>query len=718
MFKFKNFHQSCFFIVAFTITFASGCKTNPDTMSSTQIVPPLVEAIPYQHKIHDHIRVDPYYWLNQRENTEVLDYLDRENDYYQKMTAHTQPLQKQLYKEMRGRIKEDDTSVPYFYNGYWYITRFEEGKNYPIYSRKKGVLTAPEEVMFDCNAMAEGHDYFRLVGISVSPDNTKVAFGLDTVSRRQYTLRIKDLNSGKILKTQIENTTGGSVWAGDNTHLFYNRKNEQTLRSEAVLKHNINNPEGMDELVYEEEDETYSVYASSSKSQEYIFISSHSTTTTEYRYIKADQPHAAFRVIQPRTPDLEYDIAHFGDYFYLHTNYNKAKNFQIMRTPIDKTTVDHWEPLLPHREEVLIEDIELFDQFMVVNEREQGLSRLRVIRWDETADYYIPLEEETYTLYISYNPEFKSKQLRYVFNSLTTPSAVIEFDMEVKKKKVLKTQEVLGGAFKPENYKSQRLWANARDGERIPISMVYHKDTPLEETTPLLLYAYGSYGHTVDPSFSSSRLSLLDRGFVYAIAHIRGGEYLGRHWYEDGKLLKKKNTFYDFIDCSRFLIEKKYTSAQHLYANGGSAGGLLMGAVINMAPDLYHGVIADVPFVDVVTTMLDDTIPLTTSEYDEWGNPNEKTYYDYMLSYSPYDQVKPQDYPHLLVTSGLHDSQVQYFEPTKWVARLRSMKTDQKLLFLDTNMKAGHSGASGRFDSLKELAKKFAFIIDLEKKSS
>lgn len=718
MFKLKNFHQRCFFLLLYTITFALGCKTNPDTMSSTQIAPPTLEAIPYQHKIHDHIRVDPYYWLNQRDHPEVLDYLDRENDYYQKMTAHTQPLQKQLYEEMRGRIKEDDTSVPYFYNGYWYITRFEEGKDYPIYTRKKEVLTAPEEILFDCNTMAKGHDYFRLVGISVSPDNTKVAFGLDTVSRRQYTLRIKDLNSGKILKTQIENTTGGSVWAADNTHIFYNRKNEQTLRSEAVLMHNINSPVGEDQLVYEEEDETYSVYASSSKSREYIFISSHSTTTSEHRYIKADQPHAVFRVIQPRTPNLEYDVEHFGDYFYLHTNHNKAKNFQIMRTPTDQTTIDHWEPLLPHREEVLIEDLELFDQFMVVNEREQGLSRLRVIRLDKSADYHIPMEEETYTLYISYNPDFKSTNLRYVFNSLTTPSTVIEFDMLSQKKKILKTQAVLGGTFKPENYKSQRLWAKARDGERIPISVVYHKATSLGETTPLLLYAYGSYGHTIDPSFSSSRLSLLDRGFVFAIAHIRGGEYLGRHWYEDGKLLKKKNTFNDFIDCSRYLIEEKYTSAQHLYANGGSAGGLLMGAVINMAPDLYHGVIADVPFVDVVTTMLDDTIPLTTSEYDEWGNPNEKTYYDYMLSYSPYDQVKAQDYPHLLVTSGLHDSQVQYFEPTKWVARLRSMKTDQKLLFLDTNMKAGHSGASGRFDSLKELAKKFAFIIDLEKKSS
>ena len=685
-------------------------------MPNSNISPPVADIVPYQHKIHDHIRIDPYYWLNQRENPEVLDYLDRENDYYQKMTAHTQPLQKELYNEMRSRIKEDDSSVPYFYNGYWYITRYEERKDYPIYSRKKGLLTMAEEVLFDCNKMAQGLDYFRLVGISVSPDNTKVAFGVDTVSRRQYTIYVKDLESGELLKTNIENTTGFSVWAADNVTLFYNKKDEETLRSEAVYKHQINSPEQSDQLVYEEVDETYSVYVSSSKSKKYIFISSQSTTTSEYRFIKSDQPEADFKIIQPRTSGLEYDVAHFGDHFYLHTNFNEATNFQIMRTPVEYTTTEFWEPLLRHRKEVLIEDFELFDQYWVVNERENGLSRLRIMRWDQSEDYHLPMEEETYGLYISYNPEFESTQLRYVFNSLTTPTSVIEYDMLFQKKTILKTQEILGGDFDPSHYRSQRLWADARDGGKIPISIVYHKETKLSESTPILQYAYGSYGHTIDPSFSSNRLSLLDRGFVFAIAHIRGGEYMGRHWYEDGKLLKKKNTFFDFIDCSKFLVEQKFTAPEHLYANGGSAGGLLMGVIINLAPELYNGVIADVPFVDVVTTMLDDTIPLTTSEYDEWGNPNEKEYYEYMLSYSPYDQVKAQDYPNLLVTSGLHDSQVQYFEPTKWVARLRANKTNQKLLFLDTNMKAGHSGASGRFDSLNELAKKFAFIIDLEEK--
>ena len=714
--KFKNFPFRFFFPFIYSITFALGCNSNYKSMPNSNISPPVANLVPYQHKIHDHIRIDPYYWLNQRDNPEVLDYLDRENDYYQKMTAHTQAFQEELYKEMRARIKEDDSSVPYFYNGYWYITRYEEGKDYPVYVRKKEVLNATEEILFNCNEMAKGLAYFRLVGISVSPDNTKVAFGVDTVSRRQYTIKVKDLESGEILKTKIENTTGGSVWAADNASLFYNKKDEQTLRSKAVYKHHINVPEQEDQLVYNEADETYAVYVSASKSRKYIFISSHSTTTSEHRFIKSDQPEATFKVVHPRTSGLEYNVAHFGDHFYIHTNLNEATNFQIMRTAVDQTNSKFWDPLLPHREDVLIEDIELFDQYWVVNERENGLSRLRIMRWDDTADYYLPIEEETYSLNFSFNPEFRSNQLRYVFNSLTTPSSVIEFDMASQQKTILKTQEVLGGDFDPSHYVSKRLWADARDGSKIPISLVHHKDTQLSETTAILQYSYGSYGHTIDPSFSSNRLSLLDRGFAFAIAHIRGGEYLGRDWYENGKLLKKKNTFYDFIDCSKFLIEQKYTSPEHLYANGGSAGGLLMGVVINLAHDLYNGVIADVPFVDVVTTMLDDTIPLTTSEYDEWGNPNKKEYYDYMLSYSPYDQVKTQDYPHLLVTSGLHDSQVQYFEPTKWVARLRANKTDQNLLFLDTNMKAGHSGASGRFDSLKELAKKFAFIIDLEEK--
>ncbi|OUV61947.1 MAG: oligopeptidase B [Gammaproteobacteria bacterium TMED119] len=712
MINFKLYLKVLFPIV----TMFLACNSNPQKMSKENLSPPIADKISYQHKIHDHIRVDNYYWMNQRDNPEVVDYLERENDYYQKMTAHTLSFQDQLYNEMRGRIKEDDNSVPYFLNGYWYITRYELNKDYPIYTRKKGALTAEEEILFDCNKMAEGHDYFRLVGISVSPDNTKVAFGVDTVSRRQYTIQVKDLLSEEILKTKIDNTTGGSVWAADNKSLFYNKKDPQTLRSEAVYKHDVSLPKQKDQLVFEEEDETFSVYVSKSKSQEYLFISSFSTLTSEHRFVKSNSPNDEFKIFQNRITGMEYSLDHFGDHFYIHTNYDGAKNFKVMQTNVDKTSIEHWQDLLPHREDTLIEDFDLFENYWLVNERENGLSKVRVIHWDGSSDYYLPMNDETYTLYISYNPEFKSDTFRYVYNSMTTPASVIEFNIINKETTVLKTQQVLGGKFDKDNYISKRLWAEARDGKKIPISIVYHKDTELSADTPILQYAYGSYGSTIDPSFSSTRLSLLDRGFAFAITHIRGGEYLGRQWYEEGKLLKKKNTFQDFVDCSNFLIEKKYTSANHLYAYGGSAGGLLMGAVINMAPELYNGVIAAVPFVDVVTTMLDETIPLTTSEFDEWGNPKEKVYYDYMLSYSPYDQIKPMNYPNLLVTSGFHDSQVQYFEPTKWVAKIRSMKTDKNLLFLDTNMKAGHSGASGRFDGLKELAKKFAFIIDLEEK--
>ena len=699
-----------------TITLILGCNSKAKKYTMENLTPPIADIIPHQHKIHNQRRIDNYYWLKERRNPEVVDYLKRENDYYKKKTIHSIPLQEELYIEMRERIKEDDNSVPYFFNGYWYITRFEENKDYPIYSRKKEKLTSKEEIILDCNKMAKGHAYFDLVGVSVSPDNTKVAFGIDTISRRQYTIQIKNLLTNEILKNKIENTTGGCVWAADNKSLFYNKKNPQTLRSEAILKHNINLPDNNDKIVYHEKDETFSVYVSKSKSQEYLLINSVSTLTSESRFIKATSPDDEFKVFQKRIVGMEYSLDHFGNHFYIYTNYNKAKNFKIMRTSVNKTTKEYWEDLLPHRKHTLIEDFDLFEKYWVVNERENGLSRLRVIHWDGSSDYYLPMNDETYTLYMNNNPDFKSNTFRYIYNSMTTPASVIEYNTANKETFILKTQEILGGKFNKENYNSKRLWADGRDGKKIPISLVHHKDTELNQHTPILLYAYGSYGSTIDPSFSSSRLSLLDRGFAFAIAHIRGGEYLGRQWYEEGKLLNKKNTFQDFVDCSKFLIEKQFTSPEHLYAYGGSAGGLLMGAVINMAPELYNGVIAAVPFVDVVTTMLDETIPLTTSEFDEWGNPKYKKYYDYMLSYSPYDQIKPMNYPNLLVTSGFHDSQVQYFEPTKWVAKLRSMKTDNNYLFLYTNMKAGHSGASGRFDGLKELAKKYAFLIDLEEK--
>lgn len=680
------------------------------------ITPPKASKKPKKLEIHGDVRVDNYYWLNERENEEVIAYLEAENAYYAAMTAHTKDFQKALFEEMKGRIKEDDSSVPYKLNGYWYLTRYETGKEYPIYARKKGSLDAPEEILFDCNEMAAGHEFFNLRGISISPDNRLAAFGVDTVSRRQYHIQIKNLETGEILPDKIDNTTGSSTWAADNKTLFYTKKDPVTLRSDRIYRHTLGTPSKDDELVFHEEDETFSTFVYKTKSRKYIVIGSVSTLTSEYRILPADDPNGAFKVFSPRERGLEYSISHYNGNFYVLTNKDKATNFKLMRVGEQNTSHENWQEFIPHRDDVLLEDIEIFKNYYVLSERENGLNKMKIVKWDGSEDYYLPIESETYVMGPTTNLDFDTDKLRYFYNAMTSPYAIIEFDMATKEKTILKEQEVLGGKFNKENYRSERVWATARDGAKVPISLVYHKDTPLDGSSPLLQYAYGSYGSTVDPYFSSVRLSLLDRGFIYAIAHVRGGEYLGRPWYEDGKLLKKRNTFTDFVDCSKYLIAQKYTSPEHLYAMGGSAGGLLMGAVVNMAPELYNGVIAAVPFVDVVTTMLDDSIPLTTGEFDEWGNPKEKEYYEYMLSYSPYDQVEAKEYPHMYVSTGLHDSQVQYWEPAKWVAKLRDMKTDNNLLFLDTNMDAGHGGASGRFEALKETAKEYAFLLDLEGK--
>ncbi|PJE44419.1 MAG: oligopeptidase B [Flavobacterium sp.] len=681
---------------------------------SKSIKPPKAKILPKIIEKHGHARTDNYYWLNERENPEVIAYLNAENDYYQKSTAHTKDFQNSLFEEMKARIKEDDESVPYFYNGYYYITRFEKGKDYPIHSRKKGSLEAPEEIMFDCNEMAKGHAYFNLAGLSVSEDNVWVSFGVDTVSRRQYTIQIKNLQTGEILPVKIENTTGGATWASDNQTLFYSRKDEQTLRPDKIYKHKLGTSPDEDKLVFFEKDETFDVSVYKSKSKKYIIINSNSTMTTEYRMVLSATPDAKFTVFQKRTRGLEYSMSHFGDHFYIVTNKDKATNFKLMKTPENATGKENWVDVIPHREEVLLEDIDIFAAYLVVTERYNGLNQIRIMPWNGQGDYYLPFDSETFTAYTTTNLDFDTEILRYAFQSLATPSSVIDFNMRTKTKTVLKEQEVVGGTFDKNNYTEERVWATAQDGTKVPISMVYRKGLQKNSMNPTLLYAYGSYGVTMDCYFSTVRLSLLDRGFIYAIAHIRGGEDLGRPWYENGKLLKKKNTFTDFIDCSQFLIDQKYTSNQHLYAEGGSAGGLLMGAIVNMAPSLYHGVIAQVPFVDVVTTMLDDSIPLTTGEYDEWGNPNVKKYYNYMLSYSPYDNVTAQAYPHMYVSTGLHDSQVQYWEPAKWVAKLRVLKTDDNQLYLDTNMDAGHGGASGRFEAIKEIAKEYSFLLDLE----
>jgi oligopeptidase B len=676
---------------------------------------PKAKIIPKTLKKHKEARIDNYFWLNDREDSEVIDYLNKENAYYQSMTSHTQNLRDSLFEEMKARIKEDDSSVPYFYNGYFYITRFETGQDYPIFARKKGSLSAEEEILFNCNEMAKGHAYFKLGGLSISPDNKFASFGVDIVGRRIYTIQVKNLETGEILADKIENVTGASVWANDNSTIFYVRQDQVTLRADKVFRHKLNTASENDVLVFDETDDTFNVSISKEKSRKYIVIGSGSTLTTEYRILNSSNPDGEFTVFQPRVRGLEYSISHYEDSFYILTNKDKATNFKLMKTPENKTGKKNWVDLIPHREDVLLEDIEIFKNYLVVEERSNGLNHIRIMPWGDEPDYYLPFGSETYNAYTTTNVDFDTDILRYSYQSLATPSSVIDFNMKTKAKEILKEQEVLGGKFDKNNYIEERVWATARDGVKVPISMVYRKGLEKNGKNPLLLYAYGSYGITMDTYFSSTRLSLLDRGFVYAIAHIRGGEDLGRQWYEDGKLLKKKNTFTDFIDCSKFVIDQKYTSPEHLYAEGGSAGGLLMGVIVNEAPELYNGVIAQVPFVDVITTMLDDSIPLTTGEYDEWGNPNKKEYYDYMLSYSPYDNVKAQEYPNMYVSTGLHDSQVQYWEPAKWVAKLRDLKTNNKLLFLDTNMDAGHGGASGRFEALKDLAKEFSFLLDLEK---
>ncbi|HLP63073.1 MAG TPA: S9 family peptidase [Flavobacterium sp.] len=694
------------------LIFAAGISQNSKPKMQATLLPPVAKKKPHTIEKHGNIRTDNYYWLNERENPEVIDYLNQENEYYQKATAHTKEFQDQLFEEMKSRIKEDDESVPYLYNGYYYITRYETGKDYPIYSRKKGSLEAKEEIMFDCNEMAKGHSYFQLAGLSVSEDNKWVAFGVDLVSRRQYTLQFKNLETGEILSTKIENTTGGATWANDNRTVFYTRKDSVTLRSDKIYKHKLGSDISNDELVYHEKDETFNTYIYKSKSKKYLVIGSSSTLTSEYQLLLASTPDEKFTVFQKRTRGLEYSISHYEDNFYIVTNKDKATNFKLMKTPENKTSKENWVDLIPHRDDVLLEDIDVFKDYLVVSERSNGLNKIRIMPW-KGEEYYLPFEIETYTCYTTTNIDFDTEILRYGYQSMATPASVIDFNMRTKTKTVLKEQAVLGGKFDKNNYEEKRIWATAKDGTKVPISIVYRKGIKKDGKNPFLLNSYGSYGYSMDPGFSSTRLSLLDRGFIFGIAHIRGGEDLGRQWYEDGKLLKKKNTFTDFIDCSEFLIAEKYTSNDYLFAEGGSAGGLLMGAVINMAPQLYKGVIAQVPFVDVVTTMLDDTIPLTTGEYDEWGNPNDKKYYDYMLSYSPYDNVKAQEYPNLYVSTGLHDSQVQYWEPAKWVAKLREMKTNNNQLFLDTNMDTGHGGASGRFEALKELAKEFTFLLDL-----
>ena len=687
-----------------------------EQQTATLVEPPLAKVEPHPMTVHGNTRVDNYYWLNQREDPEVIAYLEAENAYTEALMEDTEALQDTLYREIKGRIKQDDSSVPVRMDDFFYYTRYEEGADYPINARREGSMDAPEQILLDQNQLAEGHGYFSVAGFQPSPNHQLLAFAEDTVGRRIYTIRFKDLESGEMLEGEIPGTGGNFVWANDNRTVFYTKRDPQTLRTFQVFRHAIGTDPAQDELVFQEDDEEFSIYLGKTRSDEYLLIGSGQTLSTEYRYLDADDPTGEWKVFLPRQPNHEYQIDHRGDFFYIRTNRNGAKNFKLERTPVANTAEARWEEVIPHREDVLLQDFDLFRDHLVLNERRNGLVQLRVRDFTDDSEHYVEFEEPAYLAYPTGNAEWDTDVLRYGYTSMTTPASTYDYNMETREKTLLKRDEVLGG-FDPADYRTERLYATAQDGTRIPLSLVHRRDTPLDGTAPLLVYGYGSYGNSMDATFSHARLSLLDRGWVYAVAHIRGGQEMGRDWYEQGKLLNKKNTFTDFVDATEYLVEQDYGDPDEVFAMGGSAGGLLMGAVVNLRPDLYKGVIAAVPFVDVVTTMLDPTIPLTTFEYDEWGNPNDPEYYEYMLSYSPYDNLEEKEYPNLLVTTGLHDSQVQYWEPAKWVAKLRTMKTDDNLLLLKTEMEAGHGGASARDERYRETAFEYGFLIDLAREA-
>ena len=684
------------------------------------IQPPKASKKPHSLEIHNDVRVDNYYWLRDRENQEVIDYLTAENAYTDAMLAPVKELREALFVEMKSRIKEQDESVPYKDGNYWYYIRYEQGGEYPIYARKYQTLEAEEEIMLNLNELAEGQSYYNATFPEISDNEEVAAFGEDTVSRRLYTLRFKNLKTGELYPEAIADTEGGNyAWAADNQTVFYIRKDPETLLGYQVWRHVLGTSPTEDVLVFEEEDDQFYLGLHRMKSKKYIAISSDQNgIMTEYLLLRADAPTSEFVSFLPRQRGHEYSVDHFEDRFYIRTNLDGAFNFCLMQVAEDAhADTTQWKVVIPHREEVYFEGLEVFRNHLVVQERSEGLLHIRVIDQRNQTEHYLNFGEAAYTAYVSTNPDFDTVTLRYGYTSLTTPSSTFDYNMETRERVLLKQQEVLG-EFNKDDYQTERLFAPARDGALVPISIVYKKGFVKDGNAPLLQYAYGSYGYSIDPSFSSARLSLLNRGFAFAICHIRGGQEMGRNWYENGKMLHKKNTFNDFIDCAQFLIHEKWTSSNGLFAMGGSAGGLLMGAVANMAPELYRGMVAQVAFVDVVTTMLDETIPLTTGEYEEWGNPNEKIYYDYMKSYSPYDNVTAQVYPNMLVTTGLHDSQVQYWEPAKWVAKLRELKTDTNLLLFHCDMEAGHGGASGRFKRLKDIALEYAFMLSLVKLGS
>ncbi|MBU2940221.1 S9 family peptidase [Lacinutrix sp. C3R15] len=714
--------KSIHYVFAFLFFFAVGI-TNNMLLAQSNIQAPIAKKIPKEIITHGDSRIDNYFWMRlsdkqknaetpDKQTQDVLDYLHQENEYTAKTMEHTNALQEKLYTEMVSRIKKDDASVPVLDNGYSYYTRFEEDGDYALYCRKKVEENATEEIILNGPEMAKGFAYYGIGSRAVSTNNELVAFGIDTISRRQYTIYFKDLNTGKLLDDKLSNTSGNATWANDNKTVFYATKDPETLRQDKIYKHILGTDQAEDILVYEEKDDTYRCAVWKSKSKAYLFIGSFQTLSTEMQYLDANTPNGNWKLVQSRESDLEYQVDHFEDHFYIRTNLD-AKNFRLVKTPITKTTKENWVDVIPHRKDVYFQSFDLFKNHLVVKERKAGLINIRVKKW-KGAEYYIPFNDPAYLAYTTANIDFDTNKLRYKYSSLTTPDTDYEYNMDTKTSKILKQEEVLDPNFSITNYVSERHFATAKDGTQIPISIVYKKGFIKNGNNPLLLYAYGSYGNSIDPGFNATRLSLLDRGFVYAIAHVRGGQEMGRDWYENGKLLKKKNTFTDFIDCGEHLIKEGFTSSNHLYALGGSAGGLLMGAIVNMKPELWNGVVAAVPFVDIVSTMLDESIPLTTFEFDEWGNPKIKAYYDYMKSYSPYDNVETKNYPNILITTGYWDSQVQYWEPAKWIAKLRDLKTDDNLLLLDCNMDNGHGGASGRFERYKQSALMYSFFLNLE----
>ncbi len=701
--------RRCTFLVMLVVTAAVVAPVGWSGEATVAIAPPVAAVRPHIDTVHGIERVDNYYWLRNRGDSAVLAYLEAENAYTESMMEHTEKMQELLFAEMKGRIKETDMTVPYRYMDYYYYARTEEGKQYGIFCRKRGTLDAPEEVLLDINLLAEGHDYYNVGAHEISPSQQILAYTFDTAGAETYTLVVLNLENREYFADTVPNVSS-LAWAADNRTLFYTVEDE-TRRPYRLYRHVLGTPPADDELVYEEADEAYYMGLAETRSREYLVMMLGSQVTSETWFLKSDNPSGSFKVMAPREQNVEYMVDHQGDKFYITTN-KDAVNFRLMSAPVTDPSPANWTEVLPARDSVKLEGVDCFKDYLVIYERDRGLPAIRIRQVSDGAEHYVQFDESIYSAYPAGNPSYDATLLRYDFQSLLTPSSVYDYNMATRERKLLKQEEVLG-RYVRENYVQERAWATAPDGTRIPISLCYHKGVQRDGRNPLYLYAYGAYGYATEPWFSSGRLSLLDRGFVWAIAHVRGGGDLGRPWYEDGKMLRKKNTFTDFIACGEYLVEQGYTSHDRLVINGASAGGLLIGAVVTMRPGLARVAVAEVPFVDVINSMLDESIPLTVTEFEEWGNPKDREYFDYMLSYSPYDNVAATDYPAMLVTAGLNDPRVQYWEPAKWVAKLRATRADDDLLLLKTNMDAGHGGASGRYDFLKEVAFEYAFIFNV-----